>query len=247
MSSWTRAWGVTRSMAIYYGQVWRWRRMDEFYGQFIQPGDLCFDVGSHVGNRVRSWLSLGARVVAIEPQPDFLRILEILYGHNDRVQIEGIGIADAPGTLQMHISRAAPTVSTFASDWIEEVQATERWAGVAWEDRVSVEVRTLDQLIEAHGLPAFCKVDVEGFEPTVLAGLSQPVAGLSFEYVPEALDGAVACIEHLCSLGEYRFRTSRVETMRWVEDEWLEQRAMCDRLLALGSEASSGDVYARRV
>lgn len=244
-ASWLRAWGVTRSMVIYYGQVWRWRRMDRFYGQFIQPGDLCFDVGSHVGNRVRSWLSLGASVVAIEPQPDFMRILQLLYARNERVHLEPIGIADEPGTLQLHISRATPTVSTFASGWIDEVQSSPRWSSVVWEDRVEVEVRTLDQLIETYGLPAFCKVDVEGFEPTVLAGLSQPIPALSFEYVPASLEGTLACIEHLCSLGPYRFRTSRVETMRWVQDDWIEAEQIREQLLALGPDAPSGDVYAK--
>ncbi|HHO53444.1 MAG TPA: FkbM family methyltransferase [Deltaproteobacteria bacterium] len=219
--------------------------MDRFYGQFIQPGDLCFDVGSHVGNRVRSWRSLGATVVAIEPQPDFMRILELLYGRSEHVHLEAIGVADAPGTLELHISRAAPTVSTFASGWIDEVASTERWSGITWEDRVQVEVHTLDQLIEAYGPPAFCKVDVEGFEATVLSGLSQPIAALSFEYVPEALDVAVACIEHLSTLGSYRFRTSKVETMRWVEDDWLSAGQMCDQLSSMGVEASSGDVYAK--
>ena len=39
------------SLAIYYGRPWRHARMDAFYGRLIRSGDLCFDLGAHVGNR----------------------------------------------------------------------------------------------------------------------------------------------------------------------------------------------------
>jgi len=42
--------------------------MDRLYRRFVQPGDLVFDVGAHVGDRIASFRRLGARVVAIEPQ-----------------------------------------------------------------------------------------------------------------------------------------------------------------------------------
>ncbi len=43
--------------------------MDRLYRQFVRPGDLVFDVGAHVGDRVASFQRIGARVVAVEPQP----------------------------------------------------------------------------------------------------------------------------------------------------------------------------------
>ena len=40
----------------------------QFYSPFIQRGDLCFDVGANEGFKTKSFLMLGAKVVAIEPQ-----------------------------------------------------------------------------------------------------------------------------------------------------------------------------------
>ena len=88
-----KVYGVARSLAIYYGRPWRFRRMDAFYARIIRPGDLCFDLGAHVGNRVRSWRALGARVVAVEPQPALVRVLRLLYGRDPKVSIVEAGIA----------------------------------------------------------------------------------------------------------------------------------------------------------
>src|SRR5690606_19413489 len=74
------AYGMLRSLAIYYGVPWRGRRMARLYAEFVAPGSLCFDVGAHAGNRVRCWRGLGARVVAVEPQPEFVRLLRLLFG-----------------------------------------------------------------------------------------------------------------------------------------------------------------------
>ena len=48
----------------------------DFYKKLINPNDLVFDIGANIGNRVESFLKCGARVVAIEPQPDCVNILK---------------------------------------------------------------------------------------------------------------------------------------------------------------------------
>ena len=76
--------GVMRSLGIYYGwhQRHRSRAMDALYGQFVKRGDLVFDIGAHVGDRVASFRRLGARVVAVEPQPALAFTLSMLYGRD---------------------------------------------------------------------------------------------------------------------------------------------------------------------
>ena len=93
----SRAAGITRSLVTYYGPVWRRRRFEAFYRQFLQAGDLAFDIGAHVGNRVRVFRRIGARVIAIEPQPDFVRVLRLLYGRDHAVMIEASGVAAESG------------------------------------------------------------------------------------------------------------------------------------------------------
>jgi FkbM family methyltransferase len=73
--------------------------MDRLYGQFVKPGDLVFDAGAHVGDRVAAFRRLEARVVAVEPQPALVRTLRLLYGRDDGVVIEPVALGAAAGTV----------------------------------------------------------------------------------------------------------------------------------------------------
>jgi FkbM family methyltransferase len=242
----SRATGVARSLITYYGPVWRRRRIEAFYRQFLRAGDLGFDIGAHVGNRVRVFRRIGAHVVAVEPQPDFVAVLRVLYGRDPDVSIQGCGVAAAPGQGNLYLSTRTPTVSTFADSWMTDVRADRRFQRIRWDTMISVPIVTLDELITHHGEPQFCKIDVEGFEQEVLSGLSQPIPALSFEYIPVAVGRAIACVERTSALGDYRYRHSRVETHRWAGPNWLEPNAMIKILRAFPADDRSGDVYAVR-
>ncbi len=240
----SRAFGIARSMAMYYGQPWKAPRRRAFYAQFIAPGALCFDIGAHVGNRVSSWLRLGARVIAVEPQADCMRVLRALYGRDSRVELLDFALGESAGSATLHVSSRTPTVSSLSPGWMSEVTRDRRFASIDWDQTVQVEVQTLDALLTRYGVPAFCKIDVEGFELDVLRGLSRPLPALSFEYIPVAKDRAVHCVERLAQLGHDRFRASTVETMRWASSQWLTQEEMIRWLGARHVDEGSGDVYA---
>ena len=236
---------MARSLAIYRGIPGRRRRLERLYGQLLGPGDLGFDIGAHVGSRVRAWRRLGVRVVAVEPQPDCLRVLRALHGRDEGVTIVPKAVGAAPGTARLHVSTATPTVSSLSTDWIDEVGQDHRFRGIEWDEGVEVEVVTLDDLVARHGVPAFCKIDVEGFEAEVLRGLSTPPPGLSFEYLPAAHDRALAALALVEELGDYEFNYSPVETMRWASSRWLDASGLVAELDRRRPLGRSGDVYAR--
>jgi len=138
--------GLARSLAIYYGALGACRRMTRFYAALVGRGDLVFDVGAHVGNRTRVLHSLGARVIAVEPQPLFHRFLAATLPSNGIVLI-GAALGAAPGSATLNVSRRHPTVSTLSRRWIETVQDAEGFQHVRWDRQVEVEVTTLDTLI----------------------------------------------------------------------------------------------------
>ena len=235
-------WGVARSLAIYYGQPWKTARMRRFYAQFISPGDLCIDVGAHVGNRVRAWRALGGRVVAVEPQPMMVTTLQRFFGSDPNVDVLPIGLSDQSGELTLHVNTRNPTITSFSEDWVEAFSQIET---SPFDEEVVVPVSTLDAVLADYGLPAFCKIDVEGFEDKVMAGLSTPIPVLSFEAFPLEVERSLACIDKLMMLGNYRFRTVRAEQFRWVEPAWMDADAVRERLRYWSIEEGSGDVYAK--
>jgi FkbM family methyltransferase len=238
--------GLARSLAIYHAVPFRQRRLRRLYGRFVKPGDLAFDVGAHAGNRTRALRALGARVVAVEPQPDFQRLLRWLFRRDSGVALESRAIGAATGHAELAISARHPTVTTLATSWRQARSGDADFAAVRWDQRLAVEVTTLEALIARHGLPAFVKIDVEGHEAEVLAGLDQPVAALSFEYLPRALDGVAQCIAQLRRLDAYRFNWSPGESFALAAPEWLDGDALLAALRTPEAQRVSGDVYAQR-
>lgn len=235
--------GVMRSLGVYYGHRRRAAAMDRLYGEFVKAGDLVFDVGAHVGDRVACFRRLGAKVVAVEPQPALVFTLKWLYGRDKNVAIEPKAVGNRAGKLSMRINVDNPTVSTASNAFVDAARGAAGWEGQVWEKSIEVPVTTLDALIEAHGVPAFVKIDVEGFEEEALAGLTRPVAALSFEFTTIQREVARACIERCTALGFSRFNGALGESQ--VLDEWRGASEIARWLDGLPHTANSGDVYAR--
>jgi FkbM family methyltransferase len=245
MSRLDRFVGIARSIAIYHAIPLRQRRMRRLYAQFVASGDLVFDVGAHAGNRVRGFAALGCRVVALEPQPDFARLLRSLFRRSSHIDVVEAAAGAVAGRDSLSISDRTPTVTTLATRWREARAREPGFGGVRWNRLIEIDVTTLDLLITRWGVPAFVKIDVEGAEPAVLAGLTQAVPAVSFEYVPGAIDEVRACVSRLGALGAYRFNWSIGESYRLASPSWLSGEELVATLLAAHVRRRSGDVYAR--
>jgi FkbM family methyltransferase len=237
--------GLARSVWVYrLRDPARRRRMDALNARFVTPGDLVFDVGSHVGDRIDSFLRLGCRVVAVEPQPAVLALLRTLYGRRRDVAIEPVALGEAIGELELHLNLSNPTVATGSAAFIASAEGAPGWRGQRWSARTVVPLSTLDALVARHGRPAFVKIDVEGLEERVLRGLSAPVPALSFEFTTIQREVALASLRRCASLGAYRFDATLGEGHALSLGRWVDADALAEWLEALPVEANSGDVYA---
>jgi len=245
MNDLKRRFGRLRSEVIYVWNPFTRRRLLRFYRQFIHPGALSFDIGAHLGSRSRAFLDLGARVIALEPQPQCVAYLQKQWGGERRFALIPKAVGAQPGVATLHINCMNPTISTLAPDSWRRAMAAAAVQRERWDYRVEVEVTTLDRLIEEYGLPHFCKIDVEGFEEQALAGLSRPLPVLSFEFISFEKARALACIRSLMRLGAYRFNWSLRERLRLESPSWVDAPRAEQMLRALGSEIVSGDIYAR--
>jgi FkbM family methyltransferase len=223
----------------------RYRILREFYAQFIRPGDLVFDVGANRGDRTEVFVQMGARVVAAEPLPALAARLRTIYRYSP-VNIEAVGIGRTAGTLPLHVC-STDAVSSFSDEFVETRSKED--LGRNWDRVEMVPIVTVDALIGKYGLPAFVKIDVEGFEGEVLAGLNQAVPTLSFEVHPDdAASGSLPeCLAHLDSLSHYEFNLALEESMTLELAQWVDSRCLIAAMREIPlTKWTYGDVYARR-
>jgi FkbM family methyltransferase len=240
----SRARGIARSIGIYHRDAARVARMDALNARFVRPGGLAFDIGAHVGDRTASFRRLGARVVAVEPQPAAMRALRLLFRRDPGVTLVAAAAGAREGLASLHVNTANPTVSTLSPDLIAAAKGAAAWRGQDWDRTVEVPVVTLDALVARHGLPDFVKIDVEGHEAEALAGLSRCVSALSFEFTTIQRDRALAALDRVAWLGARRFNVAPGETHAFVFPDWVPAAEIAAFLRDAPEALNAGDVYA---
>jgi FkbM family methyltransferase len=243
-SKFAALWGLLRTFMVAYCVPGKRFRLKRLYQQFITEGMLCFDIGSHYGNRIPVWSQLGASVVAVEPQPILYKFLVQNYAKRKNVRLLQAVISDQDGEQTLFHNIRNPSLSSIDKAWIVEKKEDPIWGNYQWDAEIQVKAYTLDQLIEAHGIPDFCKIDVEGAEYKVLAGLSIPLNCISFEYLTIDKERTLACIERLEALGLYRYNWTISEKGKLMSSTWLTAKNMKNVVQNMDG-TYSGDIYAQ--
>ncbi len=215
-----------------------------FYKQFINKGDLCFDIGANVGDRTQIFLELGANVFSVEPQESCCKNLKKRFGNKITLIEKGVGSKEE--VKDFYISNYSQ-VSSFSTEWIDNLKR-ERFKDAEWNKKVQIEITTLDNIIPISKIPAFIKIDVEGFELEVLKGLSKPFKYLSFEFaVPDNLDNLIKCLLQLQNSHNNLYCNYAVLDNTFLElTNWIS----IDEMIQIVSEKkfsdnNAGDIYVK--
>lgn len=211
----------------------------DFFRQFVPSGGIVFDIGANEGRMTQTFSELGASVVAVEANPALADKVHARYGPR-RVTVESVAVGAESGVAELRLG-VYNGHSTLSADW------QDRTGDARWGGSITVPVTTLEALVERYGVPDFVKIDVEGFEAEVLAGLRHPVAGLSFEFLCGALDVARKCVTRVHELGPYEYNFATEERHELALSNWTDAAGLLEALESLASAAPAayGDVYAR--
>ncbi|MGO9084575.1 MAG: FkbM family methyltransferase [Candidatus Sulfotelmatobacter sp.] len=126
----------------------------------ISPGDLVFDVGSHHGFYAVYMARRAARVIAIEPNPHNMTLLQKNIALNclNNVTVRQTAVGDSVGKIALLRDSNCGGVRSSSTETLPAIE---------------VDLMPLDQLAREYGFPQFVKIDVEGFEGHVLRGASE--------------------------------------------------------------------------
>lgn len=174
------------------------RKTARFFGQFVGPNKLFFDIGANFGNKTRVFTRLGVKVIAVEPQENCARFLSRrFHGENVTIVRGAVGAEKKEAELLVCESHGC---STFSEEWTKG-----RFSNLDFSRRQKAKMTTLEDLIQTFGVPDFCKIDVEGYEEEVLKGLKTKIPALNFEFLLERLDAVEHCLKMLESIGYTSF------------------------------------------
>lgn len=144
----------------------------------VQPGWVCFDVGAHLGYYSLLLAKLTGpqgQVHAFEP---LAYNFEFIHRHLERnrqtevVRLHPFALAEADGTSELYASNTLAASSMAFLKGVRTLDAPWYRDQYAHFTSVTVEQRSIDQLVTSHSipLPHLIKIDVEGAELAVLRG-----------------------------------------------------------------------------
>jgi FkbM family methyltransferase len=194
------------------------RQLITFYKKFVHQGDLCFDIGANIGERTDCLLKIGAKVVAVEPQRKCFEILKKKYLHNERVKLCNYALGRNVREDELFICAETNECSTLSKDFIS---AFANYSNLSWPTKEKVKVTTLEKLCEQHGVPKFCKIDVEGHESEIFLGLRSSIMYICFEFNRLLLKDTAKSLKIISFIGKYQCNFIKYEEMDLVLDEWI--------------------------
>jgi FkbM family methyltransferase len=195
-------------------QLWAFgsyeEHLAELFRYLTRPGDRCIDVGANIGVhaiRLAKLVGPNGSVIALEPDGQIAHKLNDNISLNDCTNVEVHEAAASetagnrvvlhrPDTQDSNKGRASLLPHSYLTGAKESVITT-----------------TIDDI--AHGPIALIKIDVEGYEGTVVAGATRTIEtslpSIIFEYAPAMLsDSSRSPFEYLARKGYYLYRIYQV-------------------------------------
>ncbi len=159
-------------------------------------GGVFVDIGANVGNHAIYALKFlaAARVIAFEPNPRAHRVLRLNVAINDlqdRIVLHQLGLSDRPGCATFETPR-------------HNLGATRLLTG---SKQGELEVVPGDSILSSEAVD-FLKIDAEGLEMQVLAGLGETIAGSRPTMFVEVDQANIPAFRAFCAKADYRIATT---------------------------------------
>lgn len=141
-----------------YYHIFKWaERLTE------RKDGVVLDVGANKGFTSLALKQFGSRVIAFEPAPPVFEELKLNVAMHKDVRCEQFACSDMAGFASFYLDL---TEGSYGSSLLSDFQEKEAFT------EVKVKTITVDEYCQRHNVvPTFIKIDVEGFEYSVIKGM----------------------------------------------------------------------------
>lgn len=221
------------------------------YKGLINQQDLVFDIGANIGHRSAVFAGLCSKVIAVEPNALLVDEMKGRFFHGPRhIELVQKAVGSTAGEATLYYpsdgSLGRHGVGTLSTDFMAAMGPKIFNLDNGWDKQATVQVTTLDKLIEEYGRPSFIKLDIEGYEFPALCGLSDRINALSFEFHPVMFHDLELIIGRLKFLGFREFNYCIAEEFEYKVPDWCSGDDLLYKMKQFAGKIEVyGDVYAR--
>jgi hypothetical protein len=149
----------------------------------------------------------------------------------------------------LNVSDDSDVKSSVSNEWMTTAAKEDAQYRGIWTRQTIVPMLTLDTLVSQFGMPQYIKIDVEGFEESVLAGLSSQPELLSFEFHVWFLSAAMHCLDMklFANSSMYNFvhDAEYGYPAEFRERTWIDRDGLKEALRKL-EKNGQGDIFVRK-
>ncbi|MEH2161083.1 MAG: FkbM family methyltransferase [Nostoc sp.] len=208
----------------------------KFIKSILEPDSVVFDIGANIGYKAVIYSKIGCKVIAVEPDPRNIKILQRVFNNNKKVTLVEKAVSSQIGVEKIYISEQDSALTTFSTKWKSFLESQKDRDDLAQfspsVESYEIPTTTLDALIEQFGVPRYIKIDVEGYELEAVKGLSQPIKLISLEAnLPEFREETIKSVLHLFEIeNKALFNYVLDDTKSFERNTWLDYEGITDFL-----------------
>ena len=202
------------------------------FGEFVGPSDLAFVFGDQTGAITGALDAMNVKTISIQPFSNYYNHLSKLFPADSCVVLvhEDVGAFHTEfyhnGIYEKHILPYSSNLT-------------------AQETQEYVIITTLDELIQRYGVPAFCHISGEGFEPELMKGLNCSIHTIGFTFYAYSSEKTTEILRRLLHIGDYEFNWKTSTDGKFISKNWLNAKELHQSMSSYGKRIYAGEIYAR--
>lgn len=210
-----------------------------FYSKLIKKNDVCFDIGANIGAKSKLFLSLGAKVIAFEPQSSCHSSLLKLAASHANFELHPIAIGNENKEAELKLANHIE-VATLSDAFVAFYSND----NIYWNTTETVTVKTLNSVIDQFGIPDFCKIDTEGYELNILSSLRYSIPIIEFEFTEGFFENTLKIID-LFHTETATFNFILNEKLQFQLKNWVTATELKSALTALPKKRLHGNIFVK--